>query len=340
MLELTNLNEKAGALVPEFNRTQAALAVLATLYGKPESFDVTTPDGMKAAKAGKKELVSYRTNLEKARKEFKAPVLDLGRAIDDQAKAITTKLLELESPLADHIGAEEARQEHAAQEAKRIEAERVAAIQGRLQRIRDVAGAMVGKPLATLRTTRNNLEGVNCNEFDEFEGAARISRDAALTSLDLLITGAELAERQAAELEEMRRKLAESEAEKAAVVAAAVGVAAPKGDVIDGEVALVPAPTPLNRLTNTTADGVFESHAQPIFGLGRDKSPIEKLVLIDEPHQGQTLGMNSEPPEEDKTDGLPQELQVMRNEVIHFLSESYGFDPVQSEILLRRLFAS
>jgi hypothetical protein len=57
--------------------------------------DCSTPVGMKAAKDSRAEIRDVRSNLEDLRKETKAPVLEKGKQIDEEAKAITERLTTL-----------------------------------------------------------------------------------------------------------------------------------------------------------------------------------------------------------------------------------------------------
>lgn len=57
--------------------------------------DCSTPVGMKAAKDSRAEIRDVRSNLEDLRKETKAPVLEKGKQIDEEAKAITERLTAL-----------------------------------------------------------------------------------------------------------------------------------------------------------------------------------------------------------------------------------------------------
>jgi hypothetical protein len=54
--------------------------------------DCSDAKGMKSAKDCRKEIRDARSNLEDLRKETKAPVLDKGKQIDAEAKAITVRL--------------------------------------------------------------------------------------------------------------------------------------------------------------------------------------------------------------------------------------------------------
>jgi hypothetical protein len=198
-----------------FSQTEAALAELALAYGNPAVFDVTTDDGMKAAKAGRKELMRYRTSLEAKRKELKAPILARGKLLDDEAKRITAELAKLEGPLDAHITAEETRIAEAVAAAERAEAERVAELQSRLARIREVPRNMIGAPLEGLKAVLVKVEESPLDDYEEFTEAAKAYRESSVTALKSMIEAAELAERQAAELEALRiRQAADAAAQK------------------------------------------------------------------------------------------------------------------------------
>ena len=86
--------------IQEYSATESALADLAQRF-KGVVFDVTTKQGMEDAKKGRAELRTYRTDLEKMRKEIKAPALLRCNQIDSEAKRITLELESLEDPIAD-----------------------------------------------------------------------------------------------------------------------------------------------------------------------------------------------------------------------------------------------
>jgi hypothetical protein len=60
--------------IQEYSATTAALAELSQKY-KGVLYDVTTKEGMVAAKQGRAELRTYRVNLEKTRVTIKEPAL-------------------------------------------------------------------------------------------------------------------------------------------------------------------------------------------------------------------------------------------------------------------------
>lgn len=114
--------------VAEYSPTAAALADLnARLNGVV--YDVTAKEGMLAATKDRAEVRGYRVNLEKLRKEIKAPALERCQLIDSEAKSITAQLSALENPIDEQIKKEEHRKEEIKLAVERAEAERLKAIE-------------------------------------------------------------------------------------------------------------------------------------------------------------------------------------------------------------------
>lgn len=135
--------------IAEYTPTAAALAELRQRH-QGVVYDVTQPKQMKLAKEARAEIRGYRTDLEKLRKEIKAPALERCRLIDSEAKRITEELVALEEPIDVQIKAEEARKQ--AEELARLEAERqrVENIAKAIEEIRNVPGTLIGKPAVIL----------------------------------------------------------------------------------------------------------------------------------------------------------------------------------------------
>ena len=118
--------------IAEYRTTAAALALLRAKYAAP--FDVTTGQGLAAAKVARAEVRGLRGALEKTRAEIKAPVLAQGQRIDAEAKRITAELLAIEEPIDAAIQAEERRKAEEKAARARAEAARVAGLQARNRR--------------------------------------------------------------------------------------------------------------------------------------------------------------------------------------------------------------
>jgi hypothetical protein len=203
-----------GTAIAEFNATEAGLALLREeLAGA--TFDCTTTEGDKQARESRRALVGLRTELEAKRKALKAPLLERGKLLDEEAKRITGEIVKLETPIDDAIRAEERRKEAARQERERIAAEKAAAVTAQIDRIRSMPVTYVAASADVLRQAIAEVESMKPAEV--FEGAdvqrAEDARTAALAglqrALDARIEADAERERIAAERAELERLRAE-----------------------------------------------------------------------------------------------------------------------------------
>src|SRR4030042_4718418 len=97
-----------GSSIQEDSKTEAALAILRGKYAGVV-YDVASLDGMKTDKEARAELRGYRVELERVRKDIKAPALKRCTEIDTEAKRITRELSALEDPIDSAIKSEEGR---------------------------------------------------------------------------------------------------------------------------------------------------------------------------------------------------------------------------------------
>jgi colicin import membrane protein len=206
--------------IQEYSATKAALATLADQY-KGVVYDVTTKEGMQAAKAGRNEIRGYRTALEAKRVEIKAPALERCRLIDAEAKRITAELEALENPIAAQIKVEEDR--IAAEKAAKEEAlrKRTEDIMNRMQAMRELPITSFSATSEQMQEYITALEAQQITEetFGDFQSDAENLKQATLATMKLnlntkLQQEAE-AKRLAAEREELERKQAEQAARDA-----------------------------------------------------------------------------------------------------------------------------
>ena len=108
--------------IKKFNLADAKIAELKEKFKDLEISGVEDKDGYKAVSEAIKIVRTYRTGVEKVRKQIKEDYLKTGRAIDEEAKRLTASLEEIENPLKDkkqeiddEIQAEKDRQEAEAQ---------------------------------------------------------------------------------------------------------------------------------------------------------------------------------------------------------------------------------
>ena len=199
--------------IAEYSPTAAALAELRQKY-EQAVFDTTTPNGMAKAIAARRELREVRVNLEKLRKELKAPALERSRLIDAEAKTLTTQIEEMEGPIDAQIKAEEQRKADEKAERERIERERVAELQLKVGEIRAIAVRCSGKPSAFIRDYLTKLDALELGEeFGEMQAEARAAKAETLGTLADMHWSA-LA--QEAEAERLRIEREELEAQRKA----------------------------------------------------------------------------------------------------------------------------
>ncbi|MGH8750888.1 MAG: hypothetical protein ACREUV_04205 [Burkholderiales bacterium] len=203
--------------VAEYRPTAAALAELKTRLANV-AYDVSTGKGMEIAKKDRAEVRGLRVALEAKRVEIKAPALEHCRMIDAEAKALTAELLALETPIDQQIKSEETRKavEKAAKE--QAEREAAAAIQTRINFIREFAIITAGVKADSIHAAMQTLADteITLEEFGDRAGEAAQAKAQTLAKLAEMQAAAEAHEaeqvRMAEEREELARQRAEQEA--------------------------------------------------------------------------------------------------------------------------------
>lgn len=192
-----------GQAIVTYSRTEAAIAELRKKYAGA-TYDLTTVAGDKAARAGRLELVTLRGNLEKKRKELKAPALEFGKKIDSEAVRLTAEIVALEKPIDDQIKADEQRRDderrakEAAEAARRkVHTDAIAKITGYVEQAADLSADRIGKGIAY-------LQGLDLSGFEEFVDEAAATRTRTIAALEVLRSKAVAREEEAARLEAQR----------------------------------------------------------------------------------------------------------------------------------------
>lgn len=158
--------------IQEYSKTEAALAELSAKYDGV-IYDLSTREGLKAATSGRAELRDYRVNLEKTRKEIKAPALLRCQLIDSEAKRISTIISFLEEPIDEQIKAEERRKEEERTAAFRAEQERIAAEE---KAKKEAEEAKLAAERAELEKQRAELAAQQKAAQDKIEAEQRAAR--------------------------------------------------------------------------------------------------------------------------------------------------------------------
>lgn len=194
-----------GTVLVSYGKTEAALATLRTKY-EGVLFDLTTTAGDKAARAGRLELVTLRTSLEKKRKEFKAPALEFGAKIDAEAKRITAEIVALETPIDAQINADEKRRADEKAARDRIEAERVAGYIARLNTMRGCVAKAQGLPSARIANGIAAVEAIPVEpaSWEEFADQAVAVKTETLAAMRTMFDAAKAREDEDARVEAQR----------------------------------------------------------------------------------------------------------------------------------------
>lgn len=193
--------------IAEYSPTAAALAGLRQKYEKAV-FDTGTKAGMDKAVAARRELREIRVNLEKLRKELKAPALERSRLIDAEAKTITEQLVALEDPIDSQIKAEEERKAAEKAERERIERERVEALHRRVADIRAMAVKCVGETSNEIAGHIILLERLEIDDtFGPLQGDAHTAKAETISTLRDMHAAALAQEDEAERLRIEREKL-------------------------------------------------------------------------------------------------------------------------------------
>ena len=195
--------ENVQKAVAEFDKVSAGIAALRSQY-EGVVYDVTNPQGLRDAKEARRAIAQPRIEIEKIRKAAKAPILELGRKLDGEAKRITEELLAIETPITEQIQAEEAKIEAARQAKIKAEQDRVAAHQSAIAAMRALAQAFTSAAdPGAIAEQVGRLEGGLGRDYEEFSEEAERAREAALIALRAAhIDAMERQERQKKEAEE------------------------------------------------------------------------------------------------------------------------------------------
>lgn len=195
--------------ITQYSKTEAALADLRKRYTNV-IFDVSTAQGDKEARLARAEIKGYRVSLEKLRVQLKAPLLERGKLLDEEAKRITAELEKLEHPIDAQIKAEEKRKdaEKAAQAA--AEKARLDALRVKIDEIRNLSIAMIGQPISVLAEQLNMIESleITCDEYQELAGIALAAKKQAIENLKTMQQAMQEHEAEQARLQVEREELA------------------------------------------------------------------------------------------------------------------------------------
>lgn len=198
-----------------FDKVAAGISALRHEYGGVV-YEVVTTEGLEAAKRARLAIRTPRYEIERVRKEAKAPILALGKQLDAEASRITAELETIENPIDQQIKTEEARKEAERVAKVNFELARMASIHEKIAAIRSYVTAAAGAPSDVVQSYLAHVESLTITEevFQEFALQAIDARLAVKQQLTELLAAAAAAEAEKARLAAERAELAKLRAEQ------------------------------------------------------------------------------------------------------------------------------
>lgn len=180
---------------------------------KTITFDIATTSGMRAAVEQRAAFRDIRVGSEKARKERKAPILEIGKLLDGRQKEIEAEIEPFESRFDEAIKAEEKRKDDEKIAKALAESKRITAIRQKIDAFRNTPQHLVGSPSVEIGAAASVLSEtvISLDVFQEYTGEAQAERDAAVKQLRAMQEAMRLHEEAQAELARKQAELVEQE---------------------------------------------------------------------------------------------------------------------------------
>jgi hypothetical protein len=181
------------------------------------TYDIATKDGMAKAKEMRALFKKIRLDAESARKERKAPILEIGKLLDTRYRALESEITPHEERFDADIKAEEERIEEEKQRKLAAERARIEAIENSIAQIRNVPLQLADSTSEKIRAEIQvwSEKELNPDDFEEHLEDAINAVNATLVELEKLrvrkVAQEEADAKAAAEREELARLRAEKE---------------------------------------------------------------------------------------------------------------------------------
>jgi hypothetical protein len=237
------MNESALATVPDailITQFEALLSDIKIAQDEAKAmpvFDFTSKDGNQAARSYVWNTRKLNGRIDAAKAEAKRFALDYGRAVDTRAKELKDQVAALIRPVQDGID-----------EVARLEAQRVAGLERRLQEAEALGSVRYGATVADIQGQLDKLNGLSILDLQDYETPVLAAMTLSRKQLETALEQAKAAEAQAAELARLQR---EQEAREAAKKAAKETAEAEAKEVEDAKA-----------LVEQAADALSESAAE------------------------------------------------------------------------------
>lgn len=184
-------------------------------------FDVKTTAGMKAACEARVAIRKPRYTIQTMQKDAKASLNSLKKAVDDQAEAVITRIAAIEDPVHEQISNEEKRKEEEKKAREEAERVRVAAIQARIEEIRQLPLEVSGERIERIDDAIKLLVAFEIDDtFAELKQQAEGAKATTLIRLRAAHTKARAFEDEQARLTQERAENERIRLENEARVAA------------------------------------------------------------------------------------------------------------------------
>lgn len=181
--------------VAGFDVIAAGMAALSKAHPLDVVADASTKDGMQVLKDGYNAWKAPRLELERRRKEAKAPVVALGRNIDAFAGRLEEQLRVGENHYGRQIEAYKAEQARRAEEARVAEEQRKAKHEKALSVIRSYSAMATGLPSTRIAAGIAKLEAMRFGaEWEEYASRAVIAQTETLVQLRTMLDQAKASE--------------------------------------------------------------------------------------------------------------------------------------------------
>jgi len=174
--------------------------------------DATTPEGYKAIKKMKAELVPLRTGVEAERKIQVASALAHQKRINSSAKEITQLLVDIEMPWYEAKRIVDEAEETKKREAEEKETARIELIEERIKSVNELVNGLLGANSIEISAQLKIAENILTSSFEEFEDVAIESRDSAIKTLQKALDEKILFETQQAAQASLNKKMEEQQA--------------------------------------------------------------------------------------------------------------------------------
>lgn len=190
---------------PFAKRLAAAKEIAKTI-----TFDIATTSGMRAAVEQRATFRDIRVGSEKARKERKAPILEIGKLLDGRQKEIEAEIEPYESKYDDAIKAEEKRKDEEKIAKALAESQRITAIRVKIDEFRKAPQQWLTKSSVDISVAADHLSErvISLDEYMEYVGEATVERDAAVKQLRTMQEAMRLHETEQQRLADERAELA------------------------------------------------------------------------------------------------------------------------------------